>query len=39
MRSMRGLMVLALLAIGLAACGTGGAVQDYNFPNANAYGP
>lgn len=40
MRSIRGLMVVALLAVGLAACGTtGGPVPDYYFPNANAYGP
>ena len=39
MRSIRGLMVLALLAVGLVACQTTGAVPDYYFPNADAYGP
>ncbi len=40
MPSIRGLMVVVLLAVGLAACGTTtGPVAEYHFPQANAYGP
>ena len=40
MPSIRGLLVVALLAVGLAACQTtGGPVADYHFPQGNAYGP
>ncbi len=40
MPRIRFLMVVALLAVGLAACGTtGGPGPNYHFPQANAYGP
>ena len=40
MPSIRGLLVVALLAAALAACQTtGGPVADYHFPQGKTYGP
>ncbi len=40
MWNIRGLLVVALLVVGLAACRTtAGPAADYHFPGGDAYGP